>query len=102
MAGRTAGKARGGRHGNEVERAASILASVRALVEARGNAFAAAIFHRLLSRQHLLERRFRVDADIVEDHRRAANAAQAIEGTRWDLGNPETTGSPRCSSSVSH
>ena len=28
--------------------------------------------------------------EIVEEHRRAAKAAQAVEGTTWDLNNPET------------
>ena len=76
--------------GNEVERAASILARTRSLVEARGSAMAVADFYRCLSLQHLRERRYRVDPEVVEDHRRAARAAQALEGTKWDLINPET------------
>ncbi|HXW82372.1 MAG TPA: hypothetical protein VEJ84_22940, partial [Acidimicrobiales bacterium] len=78
------------RRGNELERAASVLASVRPLVDARGNARAVAGFYRLLAMQHILERRYRIDAGVVEELRRAANAVQAVEGTRWDLGNPET------------
>jgi class 3 adenylate cyclase/tetratricopeptide (TPR) repeat protein len=73
---------------HELERAASVLASARPLVDARGSAIAVVGFYWCLSRQHIFERRFRVDAEILEEHRRAANAAQAVEGTRWDLGNP--------------
>ncbi len=76
--------------GNDVERAASILARARPLVEARGSAMAVADFYRCVSKQHLRERGYRVDPEVVEDHRRAVKAAQAVEGTKWDLGNPET------------
>ena len=51
---------------------------------------AVALFHRVLAWQHLGERRYRVDAGVVEEHRRALQAAQAVEGTTWDLNNPET------------
>ena len=76
--------------GNELRRAASVLATVRPLVEAKGSAMAVAYFYSCLSQQHIRERRYRVDAEIVEEHRRAANAAHALEGTTWDMGNPET------------
>jgi class 3 adenylate cyclase len=84
-------KARHALLGNEVERAGSILARVRPLAEARGSPVTVADFYSLVSRQHLRALRYRVDAAVVEEHRRAAKAAQAIEGTTSDLVyNPET------------
>ncbi len=75
---------------NELERAASIQASVRTLVDARGNPMAVAGFDRARSMHHKQEARYWIDADIIEEHRRVADEYQAVDGTRWDLGNPET------------
>jgi tetratricopeptide (TPR) repeat protein len=43
-----------------------------------------------LSQQKIIEQRYRVDAEVVEEHRRAAKAAQEVEGPKWDLVRPET------------
>jgi class 3 adenylate cyclase/two-component SAPR family response regulator/tetratricopeptide (TPR) repeat protein len=75
---------------NDFERSSSILASVRPLVDARGTPGAVADFYMRLSLQNIVEQRYRVDAKIVEEHRRAAKAAQEVEGTRWDLVRPDT------------
>ena len=76
---------------DDVERAGSILANARPLIEARGGAAARAGLYASLSWQHMRQRRCRVDAELVEEHRRAVDAAQAVEGTTWGLGgNPET------------
>ncbi|HTW10910.1 MAG TPA: AAA family ATPase, partial [Acidimicrobiales bacterium] len=75
---------------NRFERASSMLASLRLIVDARGNAMAVALFHRIVALLHIRERRYRIDAGIVEEHRQAAKAAEAVEGTTWDLNNPET------------
>ena len=78
------------RRGNEVEHAVSILVSVRGLTETRGSPMVVADVYGLLASLHRMERRYRVDAEILEEYRRAAKAAQAVEGTTWALGNPET------------
>ena len=75
---------------NETDRAASLLASMRPLVDARGNSIAVSNYYNLLSRQHIFEQRYRVDAAMVEEHRRAVTAGHAVEVTGWYLGNPET------------
>ena len=75
---------------NEVERAASILASARPLAEARGSPGGVAGFYMLVSMQHIIERRYQVDAEILAEHRRAAKAAQEAERTEWDLINLAT------------
>jgi tetratricopeptide (TPR) repeat protein len=76
---------------NELERAASILEGMRPLAETRGSPPVMAGFLMYLSIRNILARHYRVDAELVEEHRRAAKAAQAVEGTTWHLGsNPET------------
>ena len=75
---------------NDFERSDSICTSIQRLAEARGSPVIAACFYTLVSIQHIVARRYRVDADVVEEHRRAAKAAQSVEGTKWDLFHPET------------
>ena len=50
----------------------------------------------LLASLHSMERRYRVDAEILEEYRRAAKAAQAVEGTTWAWVTPRHFGSVRC------
>lgn len=76
---------------NEIERVGSVLERVRPLFLARGRPVDLANFYQLLACQHIKERRYRVDAELVREHRLAVEAAEAVEGTTWYLGaNPET------------
>jgi class 3 adenylate cyclase/tetratricopeptide (TPR) repeat protein/two-component SAPR family response regulator len=75
---------------NDFEGAGSILASVQPLVNARGSPRVVADFYMCLSQQHIIRQRYRVDAEIVEEHRRAVKAAQELELPKWDLFRPET------------
>ena len=76
------------RRGNEVDHAASILASVRGLTETRGSPMVVADVYGLLASLHILERRYRVDADIVEEHRRAANGRPGHRRDEMGPGQP--------------
>ena len=70
---------------HELERAASVLASARPLVDARGSAIAVVGFYSCLSQQHIFERRYRVDAEI---RRRAPAGGKRRAGRRRDKVGP--------------
>jgi tetratricopeptide (TPR) repeat protein len=62
---------------NELERSASLIESARPLVEARGSGEVAAYFFAALADQHLREQSYRVNAQVIAEHRRAAEATWA-------------------------
>ena len=70
---------------NELERAAAVIESVRPLVETTCGPEVVACFHIALAQQHVRERRYRVDAQVLEEHRRSVDAARA-PGTGHDNG----------------
>ncbi len=62
---------------NHLGPSASVIESTRAIVEARGSAETIAYFCAVLAGQRVRERRYRVDAQVLEDHLRAVEAARA-------------------------
>jgi class 3 adenylate cyclase/DNA-binding SARP family transcriptional activator/tetratricopeptide (TPR) repeat protein len=62
-------------HRNELERLAALIESARPLVEARASAQIVHRFYGSLALMHLRERGWRVDDQIIEEFRRAADAA---------------------------
>jgi DNA-binding SARP family transcriptional activator len=77
------------RHG--LGRSAALIESARPLVEARGSQEALAHFYGALAWQHLAERRYRVDDEVVGEYRRAMEAAQASAPANYDLLRPDWT-----------
>ena len=63
---------------NELERAAAVIESVRPLVETVCSPQVVACFNIALAQQHVRERRYRVDAQVLEDHRRSVAVARAL------------------------
>ena len=63
---------------NELERAAAVIESVRPLVESICSREVVACFNLALSQLHVSERRYRVDAQVLEDHRRAVTVTRAL------------------------
>jgi class 3 adenylate cyclase/tetratricopeptide (TPR) repeat protein len=63
---------------NDLERAAAVIESVRPLVNATCGPEVVACFCAALSQQHVRERRYRVDAQVLEQHRRSADVARAL------------------------
>ena len=63
---------------NELERAAAVIESVRPLVETVCSPQVVACFHISLAQQHVRERRYRVDAQVLEDHRRSVAVTRAL------------------------
>jgi len=63
---------------NELERAAEVIESVRPLVEAVCGREVVACFSLALAQQHVRERRYRVDAQILEEHRWSVAVTQAL------------------------
>ena len=62
---------------NELGPSALLIESTRAMAETRGSAEVVAYFFAVLAGQHVRERRYRVDTQIVEEYRRAVEAARA-------------------------
>jgi hypothetical protein len=62
---------------NELEHTAALIESTRPMVEARGSAETVAYFCAVLAAQHVREQRYRVDSQILEEHRRAVDASRA-------------------------
>ena len=63
---------------NELERAAAVIESVRPLVESVCSREVVACFNLALSQLHVSERRYRVDVEVLEDHRRAVTVTRAL------------------------
>jgi tetratricopeptide (TPR) repeat protein len=88
----------------EVERCAALIEGARRLMEARGSAEVVMMFYGALTTQHLRERRYRVDEQILEEVRRHADAASAPELGTLSLCRPglpgATNGRERHSRSV--
>ena len=61
----------------DTERCDRLIAKARPLVEARASGPAVAFLYKALAQQHLRERRWRVDAQIVDESRQAAGSALA-------------------------
>jgi DNA-binding SARP family transcriptional activator len=76
---------------HELGRSAALIESARPLVEARGSEELLAHFYWVLAMQHLAERRYRVDDEVVEDYRRAMGAARASAPANYDLLRPDWT-----------
>ena len=75
---------------NQLERGADLIAKVRPLVEARASSLLVAYFYGALALLHMRERRWRVDAQIVDERWRAADAASAPAPAHWLFrGGPE-------------
>ncbi len=68
---------------NQLYRGADLIAKVRPLVEARASSPLVASFYGALALQHMRERRWRVDAQIVDEWRQAADAASAPAPTHF-------------------
>jgi tetratricopeptide (TPR) repeat protein len=66
---------------NEPARIAELVERARPLVEARGQAEPFVCLYIKVSEQHLLERRHRVDAEVLADLRRAVDVAQTSAST---------------------
>ena len=71
---------------NQLERGADLIAKVRPLVEARASSLLVAYFYGALALLHMRERRWRVDAQIVDEWRRAADAASAPAPAHYPFG----------------
>ena len=71
---------------NQLERGADLIAKVRPLVEARASSPLVAYFYGALALLHMRERRWRVDAQIVDEWRRAADAASAPVPAHYPFG----------------
>ncbi|HUC14013.1 MAG TPA: AAA family ATPase [Acidimicrobiales bacterium] len=70
----------------ELDRSAALIESARPLAEARGRGAVACEFSAALATQHLHERRYRVDEQILEELRRTVDAAWApAPTTLWFL-----------------
>jgi hypothetical protein len=76
---------------HELRRGAALIESTRPLVEARGSQEALAHFYWALAMQHLAERRYRVDHEVIGEYRRAMEAARASAAANYDLLRPEWT-----------
>jgi class 3 adenylate cyclase len=63
---------------NELERAAEVLESVRPLVEAVCSREVVACFNIQLAQLHVRERRYRVDTQVLEEHRRSVALTRAL------------------------
>jgi hypothetical protein len=63
---------------NELERAAAVIESVRPLVATVCSPQVVACYHIALAQQHVRERRYRVDAQVLEEHRRSVAVARAL------------------------
>ena len=63
---------------NELDRAAAVIESVRPLVEAVCGPEVVACFNIAQAQQHVRERRYRVDAQVLQDHRRSVAATRAL------------------------
>ncbi|HUC14312.1 MAG TPA: AAA family ATPase [Acidimicrobiales bacterium] len=63
---------------DELERAAEVIESVRPLVEEVCSPEVVACFHLAQSRQHVRARRYRVDAQVLEEHRRSVAVTRAL------------------------
>jgi tetratricopeptide (TPR) repeat protein len=63
---------------NELERVAAVIESFRPLVEATCGPEVVACFHLAVAQQHVRARRYRVDAQVLEEHRRSLDAARAL------------------------
>ena len=63
---------------NELERAAEVIESVRPLVEAVYGREVVACFNLALAQLHVRERRYRVDAQVLEEHRRTLAVTRAL------------------------
>jgi tetratricopeptide (TPR) repeat protein len=74
---------------NEVERVSALIDNVRPLVEARGDAGSVSKLYSVLADQHLLERRYRVDAQIIEEYQRAVDVART-----WVAASSTSGGEP--------
>jgi hypothetical protein len=70
---------------NELERVAAVIESVRPLVEATCGPEVVACFYLAVAEQHVRARRYRVDAQVLEEHRRSVAAAQGA-GTDHNKG----------------
>jgi tetratricopeptide (TPR) repeat protein len=66
---------------NELERVAAVIESFRPLVEATCGPEVVACFYLAVAQQHVRARRYRVDAQVLEEHRRSAAAARALGPT---------------------
>ena len=74
----------------DFERQSSILAHARPLAHARGSTMVVDHFTSQGVLQHLRERRYRVDALVLEEHRAMAEAAQVVQLDPWELRNVQT------------
>ena len=85
---------------NELERAAALIESVRPLVEASAADEVVACFYVALALLHVRERRYRVDAQILEEHRRAADCRSGAGTGHLIRGPTSGRGAAHCATSV--
>jgi DNA-binding SARP family transcriptional activator/tetratricopeptide (TPR) repeat protein len=74
---------------DELDRCAALIESARPLAEARGKGVLAGEFYGALAVQHLRERRYRLDEQILEELRRTVDAAWAPAPTTLRFLRPE-------------
>ena len=70
---------------DELDRCAALIESARPLAEARGRGEFAGCFYACLAMQHLRERRYRVDEQILEELRRSGPPASGPAQTTLGL-----------------